>query len=91
MTCGNILLLNEYEQSIDQLDCKTSLARLLDFGDPNLNYLPYGQNNENCKAMVLYHRGFHPLSPDTLWYCRLEGGTSIRSAEAVIRGFPSCN
>ena len=34
----------------------------------------------------MYHRGFRSLLPDALWYCRLGGTTSKRSAKAVIRG-----
>ena len=34
----------------------------------------------------MYHRGFRTLLPDALWYCRLGGSTSKRSAKAVIRG-----
>ena len=45
--------------------------RPLDFEIPIFKILikpPFRQNDDNCKAMEVYHRGFRPLSPDSLWY-----------------------
>ena len=39
-------------------------------------YFPFRLNNNKCNAMEVYHRGFRPLNPDTLWYGTL-GGSAL--------------